>query len=385
MNLSKYIAELLIKNNCVIVPNFGGFIANYQSAVIDKVRNKIYPPSKNVLFNPNLLSNDGLLADYVARKIEKSYSEALVSIDNEVVDWKNKLSDGSRINLGEVGFLYQKEGKVRFEQNRDFNLLLDAFGLSSVKFVSSQVEDTVIPEVNETEGAKIIEFAPSEVLLKEEVKQDTIAELVVEKPKSKKWKYLAVACAIPFLFYVGWIPMNTNFLDTGNIQVADFNPLNKKAEKTYSTRIDKTIISEVETIQTWSNLTKNINSNVKFYNYKFDDELYIPVELNQTTTQTDLDELVENVEVVAEKQVEPISEAVSSNKNIHLIAGCFSSESNANTLVNDIKSKGYTAFIVDKNRGLYRVSAESFSSKGDADAMKNKLESESISTWILYK
>jgi hypothetical protein len=38
MELNKYISDLLRKHNCVIVPDFGGFVANYRSAVIDKVR-----------------------------------------------------------------------------------------------------------------------------------------------------------------------------------------------------------------------------------------------------------------------------------------------------------------------------------------------------------
>lgn len=385
MNLSKYIAELLIKNNCVIVPNFGGFIANYQSAVIDKVRNKIYPPSKKVLFNPNLLSNDGLLADYVARQLEKSYNEALESIDNEVAEWKTKLTEGSRINLGEVGFLYQKEGKVQFEQNREFNLLLDAFGLSSVKFIGLDSKNEVTEKVESNNEAKIIDFSPSDIVIEQKDKTQPTPVVEIVRSKSKKWKYMAVACAIPFLFYVGWIPMNTNFLDTGNIQMADFNPLNKKAEKIYSTRQDKTIFSEIETIQTWNSLTKNINEKVAVYNYKFDDELYIPVKLNGKVTDTPVTENVMNPESVNQVADIQVSETIKSENNIHLIAGCFSSEENANILVNDLKSKGYSASIVDKNKGLYRVSAESFSSKSEAESTKDKLSSESISTWILNK
>lgn len=383
MNLSKYIAELLIKNNCVIVPNFGGFIANYQSAVIDEVRNKIYPPSKNVLFNPNLLSNDGLLADYVARQIEKSYTEALTAIDNEVVEWKKQLTEGVRINVGEVGFLYQKENKIQFEQNREFNLLLDAYGLSSVKFISSTVQEKVTKTELVSEGTKIIEFSPSEVLAKKEV--EVVSEN--QKTKTKKWKYMAVACAIPFLFYVGWIPMNTNVLDTGNIQMSDFNPLNKRANKIYKTRKSKTTIQEVESVQSWNNLTKNINSNVKVYNYKFDDELYIPVKLNHSKiiVEDNSTQLENDVQVSSEKEIAPVTTSNNTNKSIHLIAGCFSSEGNANTLVKELKSKGYSAFIVDKNKGLYRVSAESFASKNEANLTKDKLSSESISTWILNK
>jgi hypothetical protein len=367
MNLSLYISELLIKNNCVIVPNFGGFIANYESAVIDKVRNKIYPPSKNVLFNPNLLSNDGLLANYVSIKINKPYSNALKLIDSEVIDWKSILNAGERINLGEIGFLYQKEGIVKFEQNREFNLLLSAYGLSSVKFIS-QVEtvEPISSEVNAEKikkgsETKVIEFAPSISVEKDNKKENENPE-IFRKTKSKKWKYIAVACMLPLLFYSYWIPMNTHFLDTGNVQMADFNPLQEKASKIYSTRINKIGVSIQESINEWSEIAKNINSDVKYYNFQFDDELYIPVDLKfeKKSNQLELG-------------------------TIHLIAGCFSNKTNAKSLVKDLKSKGHSAVIIDKNNGLYRVSAESFNKMSEAKLMKQKLTDASISTWVLNK
>lgn len=365
MNLSLYISELLIKNNCVIVPNFGGFIANYQSAVVDEVRNKIYPPSKNVLFNPNLISNDGLLANYVSIKINETYSESLNLIEDKVTEWKTILDKGGRINLGEIGFLYQKEASIKFEQNREFNLLLEAYGLSSIKFISNievsepiKLADELIVQEKEPE-VKIIEFSPSENI-KEEIKVETLVENTVVKSKSRMWKYMAVACVLPALFYSYWIPMNTSFLDTGNVQVSDFNPLNTKALKIYNTRAVKNKIDAVEPIKSWSEISENIKGDVKFYNYKFNEELYIPVKLITESTTAVLN-------------------------NIHLIAGCFSNESNAKALVLDLKSKGYSAFILDQNKSLYRVSAASFISKNEAVSVKDKLSSESISTWILNK
>ena len=394
MNLSNYIAELLVKNNCVIVPNFGGFIANYQSAVIDEVRNKIYPPSKHVLFNPSLLSNDGLLADYVSRQIQKSYGETLAKIEVEVEVWKQKLAKSERISIGEVGFLFQNEKTISFEQNREFNLLLGAYGLSSVKFISAK-PNAIAPKQDEveTKSAKVIEFKAPETNIednKEELKsQKQITTLV--RPKSKRWKYVAVACLLPALFYSYWIPMNSTVLDTGNIQMADFNPLHQKAQKTYQTRLEKTELTPVETLTTWDELTQNINPNVKVYNYKFNDELYIPVKLNKievkkTETLEEINDTKETELVDSNHENQDVQETITVEKtdhHIHLIAGCFSSKANANNLVNDLKSKGYNAHIVDQNKGLFRVSAESFSSKSEAKSIKSKLASESISTWIL--
>ena len=56
-----YISELLFLHDCVIVPEFGGFIGNRKSAQLNKTTNSLTPPSKQILFNTNLKTNDGLL------------------------------------------------------------------------------------------------------------------------------------------------------------------------------------------------------------------------------------------------------------------------------------------------------------------------------------
>ena len=66
MNLASYINDLLYRYDCVIVPNFGGFITNKVSAKINENTNSIYPPSKKISFNKHLNVNDGLLVNYVA-------------------------------------------------------------------------------------------------------------------------------------------------------------------------------------------------------------------------------------------------------------------------------------------------------------------------------
>ena len=51
MDITKYIKELLFLHDCVILPGFGGFVANYKSAKIDEIRNVFFPPSKDIGFN----------------------------------------------------------------------------------------------------------------------------------------------------------------------------------------------------------------------------------------------------------------------------------------------------------------------------------------------
>ena len=65
MNLDKYIEDLLYRNECVVIPNFGAFITSLNSAQANN-NGMILPPSKSISFNNKLQKNDGVLANYIA-------------------------------------------------------------------------------------------------------------------------------------------------------------------------------------------------------------------------------------------------------------------------------------------------------------------------------
>ena len=75
--IAKHITELLYHHDCVILPDFGGFISNYHSAKIDTHRKLIHPPTKNVLFNKHVKVNDGLLASKLVKEESISYERAI--------------------------------------------------------------------------------------------------------------------------------------------------------------------------------------------------------------------------------------------------------------------------------------------------------------------
>ena len=72
--LEKHITALFRKHDCVIVPDFGGFLLNYRSSRISD--NEILPPGKLTGFNRSLTSNDGLLANAIAQREKISYTKA---------------------------------------------------------------------------------------------------------------------------------------------------------------------------------------------------------------------------------------------------------------------------------------------------------------------
>lgn len=131
MSLAKYIGDLLFRYECVIVPNFGGFITNEISARINSTSHTFYAPSKQITFNAHLQSNDGLLANYIAASQNVSFQVALRFINEEVSSWKESLAKES-LELENIGFLkLNNEGRILFERTNTVNFLSSSFGLNT--------------------------------------------------------------------------------------------------------------------------------------------------------------------------------------------------------------------------------------------------------------
>ena len=52
IELAQHIETLLLENDCVIVPGFGGFVAHYSPATRVKEENIFLPPTRTIGFNP---------------------------------------------------------------------------------------------------------------------------------------------------------------------------------------------------------------------------------------------------------------------------------------------------------------------------------------------
>jgi hypothetical protein len=133
MNIANYISDLLYRYNCIIIPNFGGFVTNKISAKIDEASNTLYPPKKQITFNSHLKENDGLLANYIATSENISFEKASKAIDLAVIEWKNEIQT-TPLQIGSVGVLVLNEREqIIFEPNKTVNYLTASFGLSPIE------------------------------------------------------------------------------------------------------------------------------------------------------------------------------------------------------------------------------------------------------------
>lgn len=133
MNLEKYISTLLFQHDCVIVPEFGAFIAQKVNAVYQADHSTFFPPQKQLAFNPSLTKNDGLLIQEVATVNGISFEKAQEEVEGMVQFWKNHLDKNSTLNLPELGNLSKSDThQIEFTPSAQ-NFLLESFGLDAVK------------------------------------------------------------------------------------------------------------------------------------------------------------------------------------------------------------------------------------------------------------
>lgn len=314
-SLEDILIELLHKHECVVVPAFGGFIAKQKSAYVDFESGLIHPPFREIGFNIQLRSNDGLLVNQFATEYQLEYTASLDAVGQQVATWNEALRQGKQVSIPKIGnFKKDLEGNIQFEQDRSFNLLMSAYGLELVGFIPAK------PLVSEGEKAV--------------------------KNNRQLWKYAAAAAiAIPIAFYSIWIPVKTPALESGMFSYQDFNPFKTQNENTYTeTQID---LPRIE---------------------------HVSIE----TTYTDAYELHVNPEVA---QNEPTITLIEPHV-MYCIAGCFSSEENANRLVQKLKGLGFNCSILHEG-SLYKVSLGHGFSEESVDSILNKANSLNIQTWIL--
>lgn len=394
--VEEIIGDLLLRNNCVIVPSFGGFVTNQTSASIDYSNGTMLPPRKSVLFNRQLVSNDGLLVKEYANALKVDYSKAEDTVKSCVTFWNERLSSGERITIDRVGFIFlDAEKNICFEQDRFFNLLLESYGLGKVHFIPE--EDVKIVEhiqqhapvtfVDETSAFALESTQIDVVAIDSELKEVPVIQLPASKRKIAVWKYAAAAILIPIGFYSFWIPMKTNVLESGILSIKDFNPSYHATEGKYKPvnfTTSKINIKEEEPIETAVN---RISSGSSSYAFKFSSDIYINVRLKDQSSQQNPEleqsSVSENVTEIAAPKVKQAP--MVSKITYDLVVGCFGSTENADNLVNTLKAKGFAAKIVDKNGDLYRVSAGTTRSKEEILKISESLKATGLSGWILKK
>ena len=263
IELERHIEILLLSNDCVIVPDFGGFMAHHVDARYDGRDNMFLPPLRTIGFNPQLTMNDSLLALSYVEAYDISYPDALSRIAEDVREIRAELDINGKYELSDIGTLYlNSQGTYTFEPCEAGLLTPNYYGLDG--FVMQPLKELGTSANNEetTATAEIVSFDSNANPQTEENKgnQQATAEPVFaneqeEEEESsefvqirKSWLRNAVAACIALIaFFTLSTPLDTPQVQKSKVDISMLNRLMpKEMVKDNSIKTLEEVASEVE-------------------------------------------------------------------------------------------------------------------------------------------
>ena len=135
IELQRHIEILLLENDCVIVPGFGGFITHQLPARYDENDRVFLPPLRTLGFNPQLRMNDSVLVQSYVEAYDISYPEAMRRIEQEVSEMQEQLNSQGHYVLEDLGELsVNQEGNYEFTPCEAGILSPSLYGLGAFTF-----------------------------------------------------------------------------------------------------------------------------------------------------------------------------------------------------------------------------------------------------------
>jgi hypothetical protein len=371
MSIVHHISNLLYKHDCVIVPGFGGFVSNYQFAKIHPVQHSFNPPSKRILFNSELKSNDGLLANHLMSEAKLSYQDAMREIDDTTSQWVIDLQEGKTIDLEKIGNLFaDKEGNIQFEQDTTLNFLNESFGMTT--FVSPAIRRSY----------KATRQQPRPAIAKPEKSNSARASL----------NFVRIAAAIAVLAMLGFVGFNIfndpqHWVNESSIW-SSFDSMftNTKSGSIQTTDVgfENVAILGSETLMSVSE-DKLMAKEIKRMPDAKLPERKMPTSIAEPEASSENLNFSREIPTQVLVQPKPEPEPQPARRMYHLIAGSFREADNAGTLIESFQNMGYqTAIIGPAANGFYRISIMACLRKEDALAELRKVrETINPNIWLL--
>lgn len=218
--LSRHIEILLLDNDCVIVPGFGGFVAHYIVAEYNEDVETFSPPMRTLGFNRQLQLNDSLLVQAYVEAYDISYPEALRRIETEVVEINAQIESEGCYDFQGVGVVSKlSDGRFTFEPCVAGVVTPSLYGLKSYIMPVMQTEADVkaeeaqpvaLMEKAETKEVSAVENAELESRVEDEEYEEYDEEESGLFVSYRKMWYAAAAAVMLLL-----MPLAYNSLTVG--------------------------------------------------------------------------------------------------------------------------------------------------------------------------
>lgn len=368
IELTKHIEHLLLENDCVIVPELGGFIAHHQPAHYEETEGIFLPPMRTVGFNPLLTMNDGMLVQSYMQAYHTDFPDATRKIEETVDNLKEQLYSEGIAEFHGIGTLrYNIYGMFEFEPNESGALSPSLYGLDSFHMPLLSEKETI-----EEPEAKVVETP-----------QADIPKAKVIQLKPQQWLGNAVAIAIAvIMFFVLSTPVENTYIDKGNYASLGTDCLFESIRShSMATTLNTTVTSETpQRIKTKEPKTIVVKT-----------EKVAPAPKTTVTTKVETPSVPAikpektSVSVVSDTKKEPMPVAKKSNKKYHIIVASLATSTDANKSLQSFKQKGYEEATIVEGSGRFRISLCNYSDKTSANQKLNELKKDNAfsGAWLL--
>lgn len=346
IELAQHIEILLLENDCVIVPGFGGFVAHYAPAVRVEHENLFLPPMRTIGFNPQLRLNDGVLVQSYMNVYDTNFSDAAKRIEKEVSELIATLHEDGKIdliNVGEVRYtIHDTYEFVPYDHKITTPYLygLDSFEMKELSALQQPKEKVLTPVV--LQEKKSYEIRINRALLRNAV---------------------AIVAAVALFFFLS-TPIENTYVEKENYAQLLPSDLFEKIEK-QSVATTPIVIAKKTVTKTDKKQQPTVAKPIA----------------------------VKEIKVAKTPSVEPVSVPEPTEKSrvednrFHIIVAGGVALKNAETLVTKLKAEGFENAAVLHSDGKIRVSIMSYATNEEATKQMLQLRKNEAyqNAWLLAK
>lgn len=375
--LARHIEILLLNNDCVIVPGFGGFMAHHAVSVYDENEALFLPPSRTLGFNPQLQINDSLLAQSYIEAYDVSYPEALRRIEDDVNELRQRIANEGECELQDIGVISVNEdgnydfrpclsgiltpslyalGCFEMERLKNFKEVEDVTG--EIGAVKMPVIPAVEVEMDDKAADEVLEEAESALnddvnaVPDAEIEVGDDAELVEEEHKSNvitlridTLRHIATAAVVLIFFILVSMPFGDSTHQSVKLCSIDSNMLTR-------------IMPKLEVEGSVDDLIATDNAKEE------------EVVLEEKTPAAPVEEVV--------KEAQP-------SQNFVIVLACGVPQKNAEDYVEKLKTMGVDNARVMHDRSMIRVVCGGFATEKEARTAVNivRMKPGLESAWVM--
>lgn len=347
-----HIERLLADNECVIIPDLGGFITYYTPARHIDSENRFLPPYRTIGFNPLLRMNDGLLIQSYMQTYEVSYPVAHQMVESAVNELCEVLYKEGEVQIGRLGRLSVNiDNTIHFKPAEEHVESMSLYGWGA--FEMSELKDL---------RSKKVEMEP---MLPQHIDSNRKSNtLVININRAWLNNAVAIAAAVILFFFLSTPVDNTyveaeSYASLGNREW--FDQLRSRSLATTLLAAPQTPVPQKE------KKTKTTHPTIH------EEKIELVSKSVEKTKPSATKTVAEKKPVTSEKKQNAIaakSEKVHAGKLYHIIVASVGNRADAEKTVKDLAAKGYPGAMIIERDGRVRIALMSGT---DKETLNNRM------------